>query len=920
MKLFMYSTALPVLMSTPLQVNAEETENKTNSEQVEIIEVTGIRGSLERSLDNKRTASSVVDAISAEDVGKFPDLNIAESVQRITGVQISRNRGEGEAVNIRGLPSEFTMVTLNGRALPNAISPGDYTMTRSFDFTILPSDFIRTLEVYKSPTADLTEGGLSGTINIETPKAGDFSEQVFQFSLDGEYSDYAETTSPRASVFFADQSEDGRFSYAVGGAYQKRDFESHSHWSFYIPYNEAGGLGGAGPQDLNSNGIIEDGSDGNDPTTVRAPINFYNLYPVQSNRTNLLGSLEFQLSDEANFYMEGLYSKLDFESTRYEFLPFLGNSSDLVSSRAIMMEGADTAVDLRVANLDLRSGGRFEDRSGDLWNIVTGINVDTGAWQANLEFSHSESAQIRNNLNLENTAAIDIDGEALVAQGDNVVSQIFHGDSASKILDPNSYKLLSLNGEFLKETSDEINDMRLDLKYLSDWDMFTSLSFGISYSDRRQYQDAKRLVVDAKQINDILANGALEVSNGDSVYYTAAPYMIPIEAANGDFLGSSGADVVKAWIGSDTQGFLSNFSNDELIAAGSFTNSATGIIDVSEQIAAAYIRTDFELDNGFSGNIGLRVVETNQSSVGVSPDLNGISVNPSAGNVTTVPAAEAIEVKRSYTELLPSANLRWDLTDDLLMRASMSRTIARPNLSDVSPTTFVDGVTATITRKNPYLDPFKSDNYDFTAEWYFDEGSLAGAALFYKDIKSLISGNTTSETLPVTIINGDGSTTPSSIVFATNELTNGSGVNLKGIELYYQTYFNMLPEPFDGLGMQANYTYIDNSDPEQLTAASKNNANVSAFYEKGPLSVRFSYTWRDSYLNSSQGGFNMGTERQAYGTLDGSISYDINDNLSLSLQAVNLTDEADNLKFTTNLPNQITYSGRRILFGIRGKL
>ena len=130
----------------------------------------------------------------------------------------------------------------------------------------------------------------------------------------------------------------------------------------------------------------------------------------------------------------------------------------------------------------------------------------------------------------------------------------------------------------------------------------------------------------------------------------------------------------------------------------------------------------------------------------------------------------------------------------------------------------------------------------------------------------------------------------------------------------------MLPEPFDGLGMQANYTYIDNSDPEQLTAASKNNANVSAFYEKGPLSVRFSYTWRDSYLNSSQGGFNMGTERQAYGTLDGSISYDINDNLSLSLQAVNLTDEADNLKFTTNLPNQITYSGRRILFGIRGKL
>ncbi|WP_169800236.1 TonB-dependent receptor domain-containing protein, partial [Sphingobium amiense] len=220
-------------------------------------------------------------------------------------------------------------------------------------------------------------------------------------------------------------------------------------------------------------------------------------------------------------------------------------------------------------------------------------------------------------------------------------------------------------------------------------------------------------------------------------------------------------------------------------------------------------------------------------------------------------------------------------------------------------------------QKNPYLDPFRSNNLDFTAEWYFAQGGVLGASAFYKDIVSLIRSEIVVQSLPVQIIRASGETSTSNLNFNVSRIVNGSGVTVKGFELFYQQAFTFLPAPFDGLGASANYTFIDNSDPEQLTAASRNNFNLTAYYEKGPAGVRLSYAWRGGFLLSPSSAQAMGTRSLAYGTLDGSASLKITDNASLTLEGVNLLNAAQLTQFTSGLPSAYVDAGRRILFGAR---
>src|SRR5690606_34794951 len=197
--------------------------------------------------------------------------------------------------------------------------------------------------------------------------------------------------------------------------------------------------------------------------------------------------------------------------------------------------------------------------------------------------------------------------------------------------------------------------------------------------------------------------------------------------------------------------------------------------------------------------------------VGVSPDLTGITVEPDAGNVTRVPTSAPLTVKRDYWDFLPTLNVKWQATDNLLLRFSASRTMTRPNLNQISPTTTASGTARTITQNNPYLDPFRANNLDATAEWYFNKDGLLGASVFYKDLKSLIRSQTTVQSVPVTFIYSNGNRVSSNLDFTVNQLVNGGGVSVKGFELYYQQAFRFLPAPFDGLGAVANYTFIDNS-------------------------------------------------------------------------------------------------------------
>jgi iron complex outermembrane receptor protein len=886
-------------------ISAGDLATETGSQD---IVVTGIRSGIERAVKIKRDADSIVDVISAEDIGRFPDVNVAESVQRISGVQINRTRGEGRSVNIRGLPDTFTLVTLNGRSVPNALNDLFTTFSRSFDFSALPSEFVSTLEVYKSPTADLDDGGLAGTVNIRTPRALDLGKRVFALSAQAEHESNSGKASPRISGLFANSFLDGRLGVTLGGSYTQRRPQTHQVETGWNTVTEAQGvpLGGGG-DDLNGDGVITPNR------LVRIPgLIIHDMFTENNRRLSGLASLQYRPADTVDLYVDGFYTRVDVEAVRQENFQNFAGSSGVVASSTQVLDGVETATDFTVSGLDLRNGGRYQDRSGYIRSLVGGAKFHNDDWTVVLEGSAQNSRQRRNTLNIADS----INGTARVVAnpGDDIPSITYLDGFDQRRLDPNNFRLLSLNGELNRVTRDRLWDAKLDVRRDFGDRGITSLRAGAKYVDRALYQDNKTLTISAAGVSQLYGGLPAGPVAGS---FSAAPFMILIKPGSGSFLGSYSGDASfpRQWLGSDAKSFVKGFTEDQLIAAGTYTNDATGILDVAEKTLAFYARGDIAFGK-LTGNVGFRAVRTDQTTRGVSPDLNGITVEVETGMITRVPAAGPLAVHRTYWDYLPSLNLKYEATDKLQLRVSASRTISRPNLGDISPTTTANGTGLTVTKNNPYLDPFRANNADATIEYYFGRDALVGASFFYKNLESLIRREISIQSLPVTYIRTTGSTTLQT-AFAVSQLVNGSGVDLKGVELYFQQAFTWLPKPFDGFGTILNYTYIGNSDPTQLTAASKHNYNLIGYYEKGPIGARVSYSWRSSYLAAAAVAPVMGRVNRAFGTLDGSVSLKVTPQVSVVVEAVNLLDRDEIVEYTTGLPANYLDSGRRLFGGVR---
>lgn len=869
------------------------------------IVVSGIRRSLDDSIETKRSATTIVDAISSEDIGKFPDANIAESVQRITGVQINRTRGEGRTVNIRGLPANFTLVTYNGRTLPNALygSSG----SRSFDFSLLPSEFVSALEVYKSPSANLVEGGLSGTVNIRTPRALDIGERVLSLSVEGQYESNSAEIAPKVSALFADTFFDNRLGLSLGVGYSRRKPETHQNEVNYSVFTEGQGLLGKPNKDLNGDGVIEP------DRLVRIPAGiFFTIYDEDIERLSSFGSLEFEASDTLTFSLDSFYSKLKVRTERNPSNNSFAQASDVIAARTEVIGGIETATEFEVAGLDVRNNGRLEDSDGYLWSTNLGARLESEGWSAGLSGAYSRSREISNTLNIANQ----IFGRARfsASPGDTVSSIEYLGGFEETRADPTAVTILNLNGTYDRLATDTQYEARFDAGYEFYDGFLRKVEVGGQYLDRTKYEDNWTLSITPAGVSALY--GGLPAGPRPGTV-SAAPFLNPVEAGHGTFLGSYGGDAIfpVSWLTPDTRTFIYSLTKEELLAAGRYTNDATGITDVKEESLAFYGRGDFEA-GPVSGNLGLRAVHTKQETVGVSPDLSAI-VYEIGGGITRVPAAEQITVRRSYWDFLPSLNVKVEVGEDLLLRFAASRTMARPNLGDISPTTSANGNLRTITENNPNLDPFRSNNLDATIEWYFARSGLVGASLFYKDIQSLIRRETSNVILPIQYVYPDGTSTTNELEFVRSGLVNGDGVKVKGIELFYQQAFTFLPSPFDGLGTLLNYTFIDNGDPTQLTAASKHNFNASAYYEKGPAGLRLSYSWRSSFLSDVAVAPLMNQRVRAFGTLDASLSFKIGDNASIVLEAVNLTDADESKHYDTLLPSLYVDTGRRFSLGAR---
>jgi iron complex outermembrane receptor protein len=906
--------------------NQAKSPSPAESAPLEEVVVSGVRRSLENAINTKRDADVVVDAISAEDVGKFPTENVAESLQRVTGVQISRFRGEGQNVTIRGLPTDFTLVELNGHTLANALGASGTNISRSFDFTILPSEFVSKVEVFKTPSADMEEGGLAGTVIARTVRPLDIGRRKITANIEEANESNRDMWAPRASAFYTDVFADGMLGISLGGAYTKRLTETHEQSiTRYrrLPESALGGL------DLNGNGKI----DKTDPTRYAVLDSiFQELFRENRTRKTGTATIQFRPDDHFDFLVDGFYGKMDLFSPRLTDLIRIGiglkPGGPVVPGTQVLDQrpGNSSAVgdkgqpvnmleSAEFQGVDQRGDGRTESRSADLLSIgLTSTYRSDNELKVTNELSMSRARQVMDNPLEENQRKQGL-GYADVGydlrKSSDLVSYYFGGNDAASRLDPSTYQLLSLNGEWGSRRKDDQHDASLDVQKGLHWGPLDSVMAGGRFSVRSVFQDNRRIAGTSAQLAGLF-----------NINDPANLFLVPVHPSSGNFLGAAGNTsglFPQTWLVNDPFAFINHFGRAALEAHSTITNDPTGIYDVKERVGAGYIRANLvALDNKLTGNIGIRFVHTTQISKGVAPDLNGITFEPQAGSITRVPAAGPLTVERTYNDILPSLNLKYDVLDDLIVRFAASRTMSRPTLTQLSPTLSAAGPSQSLTANNPYLDPFRANNLDLAGEWYFAPGGLVSMTLFWKDIVSQVLRQNSQIPLTITQINGDGSRTPTQQVWTLSSLVNGPGTHVTGAELSYQQNFDFLPWPLDGLGVLGNYTYLHQGNGQPLQGASKNNYTASLYYEKGWFGGRLTYTYRGKFYVSTEANTQDQVWEQPFGTLDANVTFNIGQHVALVFEATNILEDTNRRRYEPiDLTADYVDNGRRILVGAR---
>lgn len=833
---------------------------------IEEVVVTGIRKSVEDSIKIKRDLDIISDTISAEDVGQFPDGNLAESLQRITGVQITRqspdgvSANEGQQVSVRGLPTEFNYVAMNGEGVASASNNLiAYTASRNFNFSALAPDFISSLEVYKSPTADLTEGGVAATINVKTQLPFDIGKRVFKTSFEGQSTSRATTALPKMSAIYSDVFADGLLGLTVGYALNKRTYVSTSATTFQLD-----------PQPVNGQDYL--GLDGNFVFNTQDEFETKTAY----------GALQYRPISDLTFSLIALHTTTDDEAQFSSFgvRPFFASnySSVIADANGVMTTLVGDGIFYEVANFNHLDATKLDNVTLKAQWGAGNLEID-----GSLDYSDSVSTNDYFIIDAIEWGAAGVgpaySGGYEVRPGDPIASFVI--DPTLDTSDPNSFVINVVGGSTLRRTSD-IRSGRLDATYDLSGGVVESIKVGARYAEERStnagefnYEPTRRLdsVVPYVTTSEI-PSPTLSGYNGSANVPFHYPYLNPQSYLDALYGGSH-----DAWLNAPTTETIPNPTNE---------------YTVKEKNTGLYAMARYRFDWHFPihGNLGVRFVHTQQAVTNTAVDLNQITVisppPPPPAPAVIVPAGSVYTLSRSYNDVLPSFNLVTDLRSDLVLRLAAAKVISRPTLDSLVPRYSVSsGATNTVTGGNPELNPFRAWQGDLSLEYYFQPGSIASVALFYKDVESfiqtqhrslVIGGVTFDQTLPV----------------------NSSGGYVEGAEVAYTQQFKSLPSFWSGFGVQANATWAEgktDADPaaglEEHTFQnlSKWTANASVFYSAYGVDARVAYNYRSDYLldPNVRGIGTTSAYGESFYTLDFQASYAVTDHLTVFAEANNLT-------------------------------
>lgn len=857
-------------------------------EEEEIV-VTGFRASLAQALDIKREETGAVDAIVAEDIADFPDLNLSESIQRIPGVAISRDAGEGRQITVRGLGAQFTRVRINGMEALTTTGSTDATggnnRDRSFDFNIFASELFNSIVVRKTAEAEVEEGSLGATVDLRTSLPFDYEGFNLVASSQLQYNDLSETTDPRFAFLISNRwnaGSAGRFGALFSAAYSSR--ESAEEGASTVRW-AAGGFAGANNFSSVPTATLN--------AAFRPRLPRYDVYQHEQERLGITAALQWAPSPATDFTLSALYS--NFEGSRQE--TFLQSNLTIGVNGIDIQDAVVQGNSIVYAELDdvvIRSELRHDELQTEFSQITfEAEHRFSDRLSGRLNIGRSESDH---NNPVQTTLLFRAGGPGAFVDGysydfrDNPTSPTF--GFGFDLTNPLSWGLEEIRLR-PQTTNNAYTSFGADLTFDIN-DTFT-LSSGINWrnyefetTERRRWNGVANSTSNIEATIPGFAAGTPIANYSNLITYNGVTWLIPdIDAA------------AQTWGLYDESIFL-------MSPLGALANNRS----VEEQATGAFLQLDWDSELGgmpFRGNVGARYVETEQSSTGRSI----------IGGVDT-----PTTVDHSYEDWLPSLNVVLEPINDVLFRFGASRVMSRAGLGSLNPnpSVSVSGSNRTITAGNPFLEPIRADAYDFSVEWYFSEGGILSLALFHREIDSFVQ--TVRETgpfagnpfgLPDSVgITACGAQYPATcdviddpnFYWGFNVPQNTPGGPVSGFEVSLQLPLTFLPGILSNTGLLANYTSVD-SDIDYLNSSgvvtytgpltnqSDESYNITFYYEDDRFSARVSGAYRSAFPTNLPGRDGNETEATAESfNVDASARWNINENFALTLEGINLTDEA----------------------------
>ena len=942
------NVSLMALSASVAFAQEEATEETRADSAIEEVFVYGIRQSLESALAAKRARLNLTEIINADDIGKLPDENVAEVLENIAGVQITREKGIGETVSIRG--SDQNRIEINGRGTtPDGDGRGGVSLSD------LPAALVRSLEVIKVPTADMVEGSLGGTINVKTYRGLKLRKPLKKIRLKSEYAEKADAWNENFSATFGNkfEREGGDIGVILTVSHLDKDVRQDS-----LRITQAARGASSSQVDFNGDGL-------GDPYYYPG----YNetTFQMESRKRSVIeGSLEWQASDSLKLFVEGMYAdalrnsagqkaKISMNGSTNEIqgLPaatfgtteVAGTEVGIFTSGAVggtppdgsspFLRTQSEAIIRDTQTYQFALGGEWGSDELEVNFEVSGSGSDTEKPYVVASFGYRDPAHagfldnsgaLRIPLQYDALNGVSAYGPADGAQSYSVTDGVITQYDLSTLIDPDYYSLYIVKDPQLAFSND-FQVEKVDFDWVMDGDFWTDLSFGLRASQRSNERNK--------------TSEATPFNTGLSAQDFIAAFPGFMVASPGDFFSfNSGGSYFDNFLTPD-----GNIVMDQREAIREFVSlNVNGVVDpasffrVEEDTYAAYLKGDFNgivsggLMGGveYSGNIGVRGVNTDQSA---------------AGSVQ----GEDISVKQNYTHWLPSLSLVFKPVDEVQVRLGYAKILRRPNFGQLSPTMYfpLDKTTPVVTG-NPELQPTTANQFDVALEYYFRKGSALTLGYFSKHFDEVIG----KETFPASACNTNAEQAPGDlfcdnfngvpgVLVPQTKFVNLPGGNINGVELGFQHNFKSLPQPFDGLGLIANYAYQDGSRDAFIVKAgalagsvsftglplnfinlSKDSYNATIYFEKPRyrFSGRLRYTYRSDFL-VSEASFLTGQlplYKKGTGQLNASMSYRLNNKITVNFQGSNLTNEqVVQPAFFSEGPTAMTRdSGRRFSVGV----